>query len=193
MWYFLSNALTKLYQGAGPQPGAPAGSSTHDVVLRVWREVVEPEEMSLADAPEGVVFLLAGSWHGHPCELALVRVKGSIVPRTRVRSSAASAEARLRVAPRSAWRGLAAGVTGQRVRTGDLDFDRAFVVTGAAGARALDAASREVLLFERAREPELRIARGELVLHMEGAELGHESVAALLDACVRIARAADAD
>ena len=83
---------------------------------------------------------------------------------------------------------LATRLLGRRYSTGDEAFDAAFLTTSTsaqAASAALDAEARAALLAVAHRLPELDFGRRGFALRMQGVELGHEALLALLDALVR--------
>jgi hypothetical protein len=183
-WYAMSNAFMRLYRGQRRR-GRVVQSTVPEVAARVWGEVASARGLAEIAAENGPLLSFTGTVRGVPCTLDLLEVPGSIVPRTRVAATRHDDGQWLRVGTASAARRLGATLAGRRVATGDAGFDAAFVARG--DGAVLDEVVRAALEAVGPRYPELRVAGAEVELTMEGAELVHECLGAVLDAVVRIA------
>lgn len=90
---------------------------------------------------------------------------------------------RLAVAPVSFGRSVAARLTGSRVQTGDPEFDESFVILSEPASFAstfLDGDTRAGLLAMRSRNPHVRVDGDAVTMELEGTEMVHENLHAIV-------------
>jgi hypothetical protein len=186
---FLSERLMALFQrGLGDRRTRRSShlSSVFLTAARIWSEVAEARGLEAVDDPMRRELRYAGAIRGMPCELALLDVGEGFVTVLRVEKAELRGE--VRVVPRAPLASLAHRLLGRRHVTGDEAFDAAFLTTSTsvrAASATLDTEARAALLAVAHRLPVLELGRGGLALQMQGVELGHDALLALLDALVR--------
>jgi hypothetical protein len=169
-------------------PEAPKmDPSTMAMVERVWMEVAE--ERGLSVDPAGALGI-RGDVDGVPCEVELGEVEQGVSTVARAHRIPEVAQ-RLSITPRD-WTAKARALLGAKgVSTGSAEIDAAFVVTASpedVARRALDDATRELLLAIASRRPHLDYDGSTVELRLDGAEMVHENLGAVLDLLVRVAK-----
>jgi hypothetical protein len=161
-------------------------ASVLGMARRLWSEIAEARGLDLVTDPESVL-RFEGAIRGVRCELSLLEDPASGFRTTLRAALPATAPSRVCVGPaRTTW-AMAAAVLGRRVRTGDVEFDRAYSVTSDPRRTArtpVDAAARAALLAVRHRAPRLVRDGREVFLEMDGAELDQPALLDLVDALV---------
>lgn len=182
MYPIISAMLTGLFLGAQARRRRPTSSvdtTIRRVAAGVWSEVGAVHGLELTADPE---LALTGAVRGVACEIALVGEGAATFTLCRGAHNR-SLGGHLVLAPASFGRVVAARVTGRRVQTGHPEFDESFVVVSDSRALAdafLSDEARPMLLATRSRNPHLAI-NGEVVsLELEGTEIAHENLHAIV-------------
>lgn len=177
-----SSMLMSLFEGAQAKHRAPHTSV--DVTIRrvaagVWREVGASHGLELEADPD---LVLSGTVRGAACEITLVGMGTETFTLARSKHDR-SLGGRLVLAPASLARSVAAAVMWSRVRTGDREIDESFVVVSRPASLAevfLGDEVRAALLAMRTRNPHLAIRGDTITLELEGTEMVHENLHAIV-------------
>ncbi|MEJ7735572.1 MAG: hypothetical protein WKG00_41095 [Polyangiaceae bacterium] len=193
---WLSDRLVTLFsrgsEGRRRMRRSAHGSSVFATAARVWSEVADARGLEAVDDPMRRELRYAGAIRGLPCELALEDTGESFATWLTVERTA-DLPAAVRVVRAAPMAALAARILRRRHASGDADFDAVFLITSASAlavTMALDEDARAALLAVAHRLPELNVSSRAVALRMQGVELGHDALLALIDALVRAPTAA---
>ena len=185
---FITNYLLSLHnrrrRRAGLASGARAG--VFATAARIWSEVAAARGLA-GDDPDQPGLRFAGAIHGVGCELVLDDER--LIFRTSLRVILPTeAATRMRLSPSETGWARTVRLLGRRIRSGDAEFDHCFTVAADSedvALAVLDATTRAALMSVRERAPHVRWEQREILVEMDGAELGHDVLLDLIDAFVR--------
>jgi hypothetical protein len=180
--------LMSLFQGAQARRRGPTSSvdaTIRRVAAAVWTEVGTPHGLELTTDPE---LALRGTVRGVVCEVALVG-EGAATFTLGKGTHGKSLGGRLAIAPVTLGRAVAARVTGRRVRIGDREIDESFVILSDSPSLAdafLGDDLRTALLAMRSRNPHIEIEGDAITVELEGTEMVHENLHAIVALLSRV-------
>lgn len=186
----ISSMLMGLFQGAQARRRRPTSSvdaTIRRVAAGVWMEVGAAHGLELTADPE---LALRGTIRGVVCEIALVG-EGATTFTLGKGTHDRTLGGHLAIAPMSFARAVAAHVTGSRVQTGDREIDESFIILSDPPLLAdalLDDEVRAALLAMRSRNPHVAIEGDAITLELEGTEMVHENVHAIVGLLSRVPR-----